>query len=100
MEIPEEYTSVIHASGNQLALRLGCDPIALGGAFMLCIILGYSFATFWGVVFSIALFMGLRILLVHMAEYDPMLIRVHYDSMLYKQGFWPAHPITKPRWRK
>jgi type IV secretory pathway TrbD component len=99
MEIPERCTVVFHRSANRTALLLGCDPIGLGLAFCFCLVVALSLASLWGVLLAIALFIGLRNLLVQMAAFDPKLFRLHFNSQLYRQGFWPAKADGQPRWR-
>jgi type IV secretory pathway TrbD component len=99
MEIPERCTAVFHPSANRTALLLGCDPAALGGAFIFCVVLVFSVPGWWAVLSAAVLFFFLRTLLAQMAAADPKLIPLHYNSQIYRQGFWPAKTVRDPRWR-
>jgi len=99
MEIPERSTAAFHRSANRPALLLGCDPIGLGIAFCFCLIVALSLASLWGILLAMGLFVSLRTLLAQMAGFDPKLFRLHFNSQLYRQGFWPAKPVRRPEWR-
>jgi type IV secretory pathway TrbD component len=99
VEIPERCTAVFHRSANRVALLLGCDPIMLGLAFCFCVIVVISLASLWGILFAAILFFGLRTILAQMAEFDPKFFRLHFNSQLYKQGFWTAKAHRQPEWR-
>ncbi len=65
---------------------------------MLCVIIGYSAPTLWGIVSAVALFFALRHGLRAMAAEDPILIRIHHASQRYHQGFWTAKPRKRQGW--
>jgi len=56
MEIPDIYCAPFHESSNRPHLLLGCEPVALGAAFFVCLILGFSIPTWWGLGGSVFLF--------------------------------------------
>ena len=68
-------------------------------ALVLCIVIGYSVPTFYGIVGAILLFLVLRHVLQEMEQKDPHLIAVHHESQRYRQGFWTAKTIRAQRWR-
>jgi type IV secretory pathway TrbD component len=78
---------------------VGCEPTALMLALVLCIIVGYSVPTVYGIGGAIFLFFLLRHLLQEMAQKDPHLIAVHHESQRYRQGFWTAKRLRVQRWR-
>lgn len=99
MEIPDSYCAVFHESSNRPHLMLGCEPTALAGAFVLCVIVGFSIVTWWGIGGAVLLFLLLRQLLQEMAKQDPYMLSVHHESQRYHQGFWTAKPLRAVRWR-
>ncbi len=99
MEIPDLYCAPFHESSNRPHLLLGCEPTAIAAAFVLCIVVGLSIPTFWGIAGSVFLFFFLRELLREMAKEDPYMISVHYESQRYNQSFWTAKPMRARRWR-
>ena len=95
MEIPDRYCAPFHESSNRPHLLLGCDPAGLAIAFILCVIVAYSFLTWWGFLSAMLLFFSLRMLLREMAKEDPQMLRLYYEAQRYNQGFWTAGGRTK-----
>jgi type IV secretory pathway TrbD component len=77
---------------------LGCEPTAIAAAFVLCVVIGYSAPTLWGIGGAISLFFVLRHGLRAMAAEDPILIGIHHASQRYRQGFWTAKPRRHCGW--
>ena len=99
MEIPDMLCAAFHESSNRPHLLLGCEPTALGIAFVVSIVTGYSVPTWWGIGGAMLLFFFLRQILREMAKEDPHLLAVHHSSQRYHQGFWTAKPHRAKRWR-
>ena len=99
MDTPAQYCAPFHESSNRPHLLLGCEPTAIAGALVLCVVIGYSFLTWWGIGGAAFLFLFLRQGLREMAKDDPIMLRVHANSQRYNQGHWTAKPVRAPRWR-
>jgi type IV secretory pathway TrbD component len=99
MEIPAHYCAPFHESSNRPHLLLGCEPTAIAAAFVLCVVIAWSFLTWWGLGGAVFLFLFLRQGLREMAKDDPILLTVHSNSQRYNRGFWTAKPLRAPRWR-
>ena len=99
IQIPAQFCARIRQSANRPQLLVGCEPTALMLALVLCIIVGYSVPTWYGIGGAILLFFVLRQLLQEMAQKDPHLIAVHHESQRYRQDFWTAKPSRVYRWR-
>jgi len=97
-EIPPQFCARFRESANRPQLLLGCEPTAIAGALFLCVVIGYSAPTLWGIGTAIVLFFILRRGLRAMAAEDPILIQVHYESQRYNQGFWTSKPRRQNRW--
>jgi type IV secretory pathway TrbD component len=98
IEIPPQFCARFRESANRPHLLLGCEPSAIALAFLLCLVIGYSAPTFWGISGAIVLFLLLRRGLRAMAVEDPILIKVYDQSQRYRQGFWTAKPQCPHRW--
>ena len=99
MDIPEQFCAPFHESSNRPHLLLGCEPTAIGVAFVLCIIIGFSVPTWWGIGLAVFLFLFLRQILREMAKEDPYMLSVHHEAQRYGQAFWTAKPTRSQRWR-
>ena len=99
IQIPAQFCAPIRQSANRPHLLVGCEPTALMLALVLCIIVGYSVPTVYGIGGAIFLFFLLLHLLQEMAQKDPHLIAVHHESQRYRQGFWTAKRLRVQRWR-
>ena len=99
MEIPDRFCAPFHESSNRPHLLLGCEPTALGIAFVIAVVIGYSVPTWWGIGSAACLFFFLREVLREMAKEDPKMISVHHNSQRYNRGFWTAKPLRVQRWR-
>ncbi len=99
IEIPAQFCAPIRQSANRPHLLVGCEPTAIMLALVLCIIIGYSVPTVYGIGGAIVLFFFLRHLLQEMAQKDPNLIAVHKESQRYQQGFWTANRLRVRLWR-
>ena len=99
MEIPDIYCARFHESSNRPHLLLGCEPTAIAGAFVICVMIAFSVPKWWGIGTAVFLFLFLRQVLREMAKEDPQLISVHHESQRYNQGFWTAKPMRVNRWR-
>jgi type IV secretory pathway TrbD component len=66
IQIPAQFCARIRQSANRPHLLVGCEPTALMLALVLCIIVGYSVPTWYGVGGAILLFFVLRQLLQEM----------------------------------
>jgi type IV secretory pathway TrbD component len=99
VEIPDVFCAAFHESSNRAHLLLGCEPTALGIAFVVSIVIGFSVPTWWGIAVAIFVFFFLRQVLREMAKEDPHLISVHHNAQRYNQGFWTAKPVEVKRWR-
>ena len=99
IQISAQFCARIRQSANRPHLLVGCEPTALMLALVLCIIVGYSVPTWYGIGGAILLFFVLRQLLQEMAQKDPHLIAVHHESQRYRQDFWTAKPSHAYRWR-
>jgi type IV secretory pathway TrbD component len=97
-EIPPQFCSRFRESANRPHLLLGCEPTAIAAAFVLCVVIGYSAPTLWGIGGAISLFFVLRHGLRAMAAEDPILIGIHHASQRYRQGFWTAKPRRHCGW--
>jgi type IV secretory pathway TrbD component len=98
VEIPPQFCARFRESANRPHLLLGCEPTAIAAAFVLCVIIGYSAPTLWGIGSAVVLFFLLRHGLRAMAAEDPILIGIHHASQRYHQGFWTAKPRERHRW--
>src|ERR1700722_12020034 len=87
IQIPAQFCARIRQSANRPHLLVGCEPTALMLALVLCIIVGYSVPTWYGIGGAILLFFVLRQLLQEMAQKDPHLIAVHHESQRYRRIF-------------
>ena len=99
IQIPAQFCAPIRQSANRPHLLVGCEPTALMLALVLCIIVGYSVPTMYGIGGAIPLFFVLRHVLQEMAQKDPHLIAVHHESQRYRQGFWTAKRLRVQHWR-
>ena len=99
IQIPAQFCAPIRQSANRPHLLVGCEPTALMLALVLCIIVGYSVPTMYGIGGAILLFFVLRHVLQEMAQKDPHLIAVHHERQRYRQGFWPAKTLRVRHWR-
>jgi type IV secretory pathway TrbD component len=99
IQVPAQFCAPIRQSANRPHLLVGCEPTALMLALVLCIIVGYSVPTVYGIGGAIFLFFLLRHLLQEMAQKDPHLIAVHHESQRYRQRFWTAKRLRVQRWR-
>ena len=72
-EIPPQFCARFRESANRPHLLLGCEPTAIAAAFVLCVVIGYSAPTLWGIGGAISLFFVLRHGLRAMAAEDPIL---------------------------
>jgi type IV secretory pathway TrbD component len=99
IQVPAQFCAPIRQSANRPHLLVGCEPTALMLALVLCIVVGYSVPTVYGIGGAIFLFFLLRHLLQEMAQKDPHLIAVHHESQRYRQGFWTAKRLRVQRWR-
>jgi type IV secretory pathway TrbD component len=99
MNIPEKYCSPFRPSANRPHLLLGCEPTPLLLAFVVALLIGWSFMTWWGVGLAALLFFFLRMLLREMAKADPYLTTVHAEAQRYNQNFWTAKPWRPSRWK-
>jgi type IV secretory pathway TrbD component len=99
IQVPAQFCAPIRQSANRPHLLVGCEPTALMLALVLCIVVGYSVPTAYGIGGAIFLFFLLRHLLQEMAQKDPHLIAVHHESQRYRQGFWTAKRLRVQRWR-
>ncbi len=98
VEILPQFCARFRESANRPHLLLGCEPTAIAAAFVLCVIVGYSAPTLWGIGSAVVLFFLLRHGLRAMAAEDPILIGIHHASQRYHQGFWTARPRERHRW--
>ena len=99
IQVPAQFCASIRQSANRPHLLVGCEPTAIMLALVLCIIVGYSVPTLYGIGSAILLFFLLRHLLQEMAQKDPHLIAVHHESQRYRQGFWTAKRLRVYHWR-
>jgi type IV secretory pathway TrbD component len=99
VQIPAPLCAPIRQSANRPHLLVGCEPTAIMLALVLCIVIGYSVPTLYGIGGAIVLFLGLRQILQEMANKDPHLIAIHHESQRYRQGFWTAKAGRAHRWR-
>jgi type IV secretory pathway TrbD component len=99
MDVPQIYCAPFHESSNRPHLLVGCEPTAIAVAFVLCVVIGYSCPTWWGIGGAVFLFLFLRQVLREMAKEDPQMLTVHHESQRYNQEFWTAKPSRAQRWR-
>ncbi len=99
MDIPALYCTPFHESSNRPHLIAGCEPAAIGVAFVLCLILIISVPTWWGIGGAVFLFLFLRQVLREMAKDDPQMLKVHHEAQRYNQGVWTAKAVREQRWR-
>ncbi len=98
VEILPQFCARFRESANRPHLLLGCEPTAIAAAFVVCVVIGYSAPTLWGIGGALSLFFILRRGLRVMAAADPILIGVHHASQRYRQGFWTAKPRRPYGW--
>jgi len=99
VEIPDNCHAPFHESALRSHLLAGCEPTAIFVVFVVCVILGFSVPTIWGIFGDVLLFVFCRQVLVEMAKQDPKLITVHHEKQRYNQGVWTAKPQVAVRWR-
>jgi type IV secretory pathway TrbD component len=99
MQVPDLCCTPFHESSNRPHLIVGCEPTAIAAALVICIVIGFSVPTWWGIGGTVFLFLFLRQILREMAKDDPMLLTVHHESQRFNRGFWTAKPLRMHKWR-
>jgi type IV secretion system protein VirB3 len=84
---PREIT--IHQSANRPNQILGGDRELVLISILIAVALGFSLATWWGIVLSIAYWIGSIALFQRMGKADPMMRRVYMRHIRYRP-FYPA----------
>jgi type IV secretory pathway TrbD component len=87
-------------SANRPHLVVGCEPLPIMAALVLCVITAFSLVSLWGIVLSIGMFTFLRTLLRDLAEKDPNFFAKHRENQRYnKQVIWLSKGSYPQYWR-
>jgi type IV secretory pathway TrbD component len=80
---------VIHPSANRPNQILGGDRELVLIAILVSISLGFSLASWWGIVLSVSFWVGAVALLQRMGKADPLLRHIYLRHIRYR-SFYPA----------
>jgi type IV secretory pathway TrbD component len=84
---PREIT--IHQSANRPNQILGGDRELVLISILIAVTLAFSLATWWGIILSIAYWVGSIALFQRMGKADPMMRRAYMRHIRYR-AFYPA----------